>query len=99
MTGLGFGTVGRYLHALLREKAAHICSWSEDVMGRNTLRIVKLGKGTNVPRPRISDVERGRRYRARKKAMMLTQVLGGAGRFMKASNGQLQFEKLQGAPV
>lgn len=70
MTGLGMKCIYHYTRELHREGAAHICDWGQDTKGRSFVKVYKIGWGIDVPRPIISDKDRSRLYRLRKKARM-----------------------------
>jgi len=77
-TGLHYVTVVDYTRALRRAGILHICAWELDRMGRETIRVYKLGEGKDVkPRKRLTPSERAARYRAKQKQLELIQITGG----------------------
>lgn len=71
-TGFSLPTIRRHLRAFrnLRDtngrriRLVRICDWDEDKKGNLTRPVYKLEPGLDVKRPRITDAERQRRYRA-----------------------------------
>lgn len=79
VTGLRDDTVRQYTRALHRAGAAHIAGWAPDRMGRMTTRLLKIGAGSDRPRPpRLSDAERSRRHNGVKRARKMIQRTAGA---------------------
>lgn len=68
MTGLHYVTVLQYTRELHRAGAVHISEWRKDRMDRDNVKIYKIGHSFDMKRARISDKEKARRYRVRKKA-------------------------------
>ena len=62
-TGLHYGTVLRYVAALYKVGACHICGWEEDAQGRRTVRVYQLGFGKDMKQPKMTSVEKSQRYR------------------------------------
>jgi len=92
-TGLHYVTVLQYTRELHKAGACYISSWEKDSRGRDAVKIYTLGIGWDVPRQaRMTVVERTRRYRAKRKAAQLAQVMGGQGRFVQSANGLARFE-------
>lgn len=77
MTGLHYVTVLQYTRELHAAGAAHICAWEKDQLGRDSIKIYKLGKGRNVRREKLSPAQRAERYRAKRNAIgMLGMTTG-----------------------
>lgn len=68
-TGLHYVTVLQYCRELHLAGAAHICGWEQDSLGRDALKVYKIGSGKDKPRRRITEAQRQARYRAKVKAM------------------------------
>lgn len=77
MTGLHYVTVLQYARELWLAKAAHICAFEADSRGRDTIKVYKIGKGKDAKRHKLTDVERTARYRAKKRALRMQQVMAG----------------------
>ncbi|CAB4241025.1 hypothetical protein UFOVP56_52 [uncultured Caudovirales phage] len=71
-TGLHYVTVLQYTRELHRAGAAYVHHWDKDRMGRDTVRIYKLGVGKDKPRSRMSSAERCARHRV--KAASITMI-------------------------
>jgi len=93
-SGLHYVTVLQYTRELHRAGASHIVRWEKDDRGRDQTRIYKLGRGKDVKRETFTAAERQRRARAKKKAMQMALVMGGAGQFVACANGRHKFEEL-----
>lgn len=96
-TGLHYVTVLRYTRALYRAKAAHICAWHADKLGRATLKVCKLGTGRDAKRPCMTGNEKAAKYRERQRAKKLQLVVAGAGALVQSANGRLRFELREAA--
>ena len=70
-SGLSTGTLHAYMRALRKEHAVHICAWEKDSTGRESLRVFKLGPGTDVLRSKKSKAQIARECRKRKQDRML----------------------------
>jgi len=68
-TGLHYVTVLQYTRELHRVGAAHICAWEKDVLGRDLLKVYKLGEGKDARRKKLTMAQRQARYRAKRGAM------------------------------
>lgn len=73
--GLHYVTVLQYARELYRAGAAHICAWEKDIRGRDVIKVYKLGPGKDAKREKLSDGEKQRRLRAKKKAIAFTKLL------------------------
>ena len=78
LTGLHPVTVTDYTRELHRAGAAHIAGWEKDGMGRDAMKIYKIGKGKDKPRQVMTRAEIVRRHRAKKAAVELIQRTAGA---------------------
>lgn len=79
LTGMHYVTVVQYTRQLHRAGACHVFMWDKDTRGRDAIKIYKLGVGQDAKRQSISARERNRRYRAKRKALELHQMLIGRG--------------------
>lgn len=68
-SGLSYTTCRRYLMAMHRIGAAHICGWDLDSLGRDNLRLFKLGPGKDVKR-----TKRNARMRSADRRTKLSQL-------------------------
>lgn len=80
LTGLHVHTVRRYLLAMreARPRAAFISGWDLDVRGNPSIRLFRLGRSKDVPRPKMSNAERQRRQKLRKRQQRIQNALAGA---------------------
>ena len=69
--GLHYMTVGTWTRAWHQLKLIHISGWDKDSYGRPNVRLFTFGPGTDAKRPRQTDAQIARRYRANKKARAL----------------------------
>lgn len=70
-------TVRRYLLAMreARPRAARITGWELDVRGNPSIRLFALGRGPDVPRPKMSNAERQHRQKLRKRQQRIQNAL------------------------
>lgn len=68
-TGLHIVTVYQYARELHRFGAAHISNYLPDTRGRHLIKVYKLGPGKDARRVRVSQAERQRRAREKRKAL------------------------------
>ena len=77
-TGLSYCVALRYVRELHRVGVVHIAGWGQASDGRLTLRIFKLGRGKDTPRPaRVSVKERSQKYRNKLQAIKLNNMFAG----------------------
>lgn len=95
MTGAHYVTVLQYTRELHRAGAAHICRYEPDRLGRHNVKIYKIGAGKDVKAQKATPRERQAARRQRVDAMREQMVMAGVGRYVKAANGRLRFERLQ----
>lgn len=76
-SGLSYITCRRYLGALHRIGAAHICGWELDRMGRDNLRLFKLGPGKDVKRTKRSARVRSADRRTKVSQLTILHALAG----------------------
>lgn len=69
ITGLHYVTVLQYTRELHAAGAAHICAWEKDKLGRDALKVYKIGEGTDKRRARMSEAQRQARYRSKQRAI------------------------------
>lgn len=67
MTGLHYVTVLNYTRELHRAKAAYICGWDKDSLGRDVIKIYKIGIGRDAKREKLTPAERQAKHRSKKK--------------------------------
>lgn len=75
ITGLHYVTVLQYTRELHRAKAAHICGWEKDSLGRDALKIYRLGRGKDAKREKLTAAQRQQRTRDKQKAIQLANLL------------------------
>lgn len=95
LSGAHYVTVLHYCRELHKRGAAHICMWDKDSRGRDLVKIYKIGPGPDAKRKKASAAERQRRYREKKKATQLAQVVAGNGSFEASSNGRVAFREAE----
>lgn len=66
-TGMTRQTIYRTLRALEGARVARIADWKRDATGRAVEPVWALGKDPSVPRRRMTNAEKQRAYRQRKK--------------------------------
>jgi hypothetical protein len=73
-TGLHKVTVMHYARELHREKVCHIARYATDSLGRQNTIIYQLGKGEDAKRVSKSRAEIAKRYRLRKKGLLMLKA-------------------------
>lgn len=73
-TGLHAVTVQRYTRELHRAGAAHIVQWEKDVRGRDSIRIFKIGRGSDAKREKLTMAQRQARSRAKRRAIEFATI-------------------------
>lgn len=91
LSGAHYVTVLHYTRELHKRGAAHICMWEKDKRGRDLVKIYKIGAGPDAKRKKATAAERQRRYREKKKAAEMTQVMAGNGSYEATENGRVAF--------
>jgi predicted ArsR family transcriptional regulator len=76
-TGLHYVTVLQYARELHRAGAAHISSWEKDSRGRDVIKVYQIGKGPDAKREKLTSAQRQARYRNRKRALAMCQMVAG----------------------
>jgi len=76
-TGLHYVTVLQYARELYLAKAAHISGWEKDALGRDNIKLYKIGAGKDAKRHRISGAIKAKAYRARIADMNINNALAG----------------------
>jgi hypothetical protein len=73
-TGLHMRTVQRYVRALRdhRPRLVRIAEWDEDAQGNRSIPLYTMGRGEDMPRPKLTQAEKDRRYKANKRAKVAT---------------------------
>lgn len=74
-TGLHPQTVKTWIAEWHRLNVVHVCEWERNSYGRPTIMVYKLGEGRDKPRPKKSQAERARTWRANKKIRDLQRAL------------------------
>lgn len=95
VTGLHYVTVLEYCRELHRARAARIVRWEPDSRGYATVKVYKLGRGMDAPRPKLTPAQRQARHRERVKAMQAAAVTAGRGQWVQSANGRLRFERIE----
>lgn len=72
-TGLHPVTVQHYTRELHREGACYIDHWEKDTLGRDAIKVYKIGQGKDAKRARLTAVQRSERYRSKMRALKLIQ--------------------------
>ena len=93
MTGAHYVTVLQYTRELHRAGAAHICRYEPDRLGRRNVKIYKIGEGEDVRLRKATPRERQAARRKRIEIMRDQMAVLGLGRYVKAANGRLRFER------
>lgn len=70
-TGLHYHTIRDYVNALRKEGVVHISYWGEDKIGRSSIPHFLFGKKADAKRTRISNAQKAKNYRERKKSQQL----------------------------
>lgn len=73
-TGLHVVTSQNLMRCLKKHKVVHISAWDVDKLGRDCTPVYKLGNGKNVGRRRVTDAERTKRYREKKKQLNIVNI-------------------------
>jgi predicted ArsR family transcriptional regulator len=76
-TGLHYVTVLQYTRELYLAGAAHICMYEKDGRGRDALKFYKLGPGKDAKRAKLTQAERGARYRAKTAMRQVLHAMAG----------------------
>jgi hypothetical protein len=77
MTGLHYITVIHYTGALHKAGACYIDHWEKDSRGRDSLKVYKIGKGTDAKRSKLTGAERTQAYRDKKRHHAILNILTG----------------------
>lgn len=72
-TGLHVVTVQHYTRELHRAGACYIDHWEKDLLGRDSIKIYKLGKGRDAKRAKLTPAQRTARYRRKMNNLDLIQ--------------------------
>ena len=75
VTGLSRLTVYKYLKALRRQGAAHICSYDRDARGQDKWMVWRLGPGKDAQPRKQSPEEKNRKMRERLQILRLMAVV------------------------
>lgn len=75
VTGLCLFTVRHYVLTMHREQVCHIKHWEQDSRGRFTTPAYTLGAGKDAKKPKVSESERAKKYRARQKQAAFLQAM------------------------
>lgn len=76
-TGLHYATVRRYMKAMRnhRPRIARIASWDTDAAGNPSIPLFEFGDKSDTKRPKQTNAERQRKYRAKKRNLHITHAL------------------------
>lgn len=77
LTGLHYVTVLQYTRDMWQAGACFIDHWEQDNLGRDALKVYKIGHGKDAKRHRQSDAQIARRYRAKKRHAEIIQATAG----------------------
>lgn len=77
ITGLHYVTVLHYTRELHRAKAAHISGWDKDSLGRDVVKIYRIGRGKDAKREKLTGAQRQARTREKKKAQEFAKIMMG----------------------
>lgn len=77
ITGVRLATAQEWMRALRKEECVHIGGWVPDSRGRDATAVYKLGAGKDKPRFKVSDTEKSRRYRERKRLRQIQLLTAG----------------------
>lgn len=72
-TGLHYVTVLQYTRELYAAGAAHICLWEKDCLGRDCIRVFKIGEGKDAKRYKMTAAQRQARSRLKKYNIEMNQ--------------------------
>lgn len=92
ISGLHYVTVQQYARELHRAGAAHISSWEKDILGRDVIKVYKIGVGRDAKREKLTPAQRQERVREKRRAREMAQVMAGTARYVQTANGRLRFE-------
>ena len=84
-TGLNVLTVYQYTRELHNVGAVHIARYEPDNAGRHSFKVYKLGEGVDAKRSRMTDSEKGIRYRQKKKALKMLHATAGQSYFQQVT--------------
>ena len=76
-TGLHYVTVLQYARELHAVKAAYISCWEKDSLGRDNIKVYKIGKGRDAKRSAQSRAEIARTYRSKLRGIEMSHALAG----------------------
>ena len=68
-------TAQRLMRVLMQYKVVHITAWDKDSKGRDATPVYQLGEGRNKKRAKMTTAERTQRYRAKKEALQLQNLI------------------------
>lgn len=75
VTGVMPRTAAEWVRAMRKEGCVHISGWIPDSRGRDVTAVFSIGQGKDKPRSRMSQAERTRRYRAKKRQLTQDKLL------------------------
>ena len=76
-TGLHYVTVLQYTRELHAAGAAHISSWDKDTLGRDLIKVYKIGPGRDAKRAKLTPAQRTQRHRNKLANRAMMHALGG----------------------
>jgi hypothetical protein len=77
-TGLHYVTVLQYTRELHAAGAAHISSWDKDTLGRDLIKVYKIGPGRDAKRAKLTPAQRTQRHRSKLANLAIMHAFGGA---------------------
>jgi len=97
MTGAHYVTILQYTRELRRAGAAHICRYEPDQLGREAVKIYKIGGGKDAKRKKLTGAQRQARCREKIARQREDAVIMGRGTYAKSANGRLCFVSTESA--
>ena len=76
-TGVHLRTAQEWFRNLKAEGCVHVCAWHPDSIGRDSIPVWKLGKGTDKKKKVLGNTESARLYRERKKKLQIQSIITG----------------------
>lgn len=73
-TGLHYRTICDHVNALHKAGVIHISYWAKDSKGRDALRVYDFGPGADAPRRKLTQQQRQKIHRSRKKLAQLLRL-------------------------
>jgi len=77
ITGVRLATAQEWMRSLRKEGCVHIGGWLPDIRGRDATAVYALGEGRDKPRFRMTEAQKGKRYRDKKRALRIQSIITG----------------------